>query len=79
MIQTFRNKGTEDIFNACKKLIDEGYKLPDTKWIAYNYKKNLHNEVRLINRKSGEETIIFDGGRFPECIGNELPYPIIKI
>ena len=43
---------------------------PDTKWIAYNYKKNLHNEVRLINRKSGEETIIFDGGRFPEWIGN---------
>ena len=42
---------------------------PDTRWIAYNYVKDMHNEVRLINRSSGEETIIFDGGRFPEWIG----------
>ncbi len=43
---------------------------PDTKWIAYNYQKNLYNEVRLIHRKTGNETIIFEGGRFPEWIGN---------
>jgi len=42
----------------------------DAKWIAYNYQKNLFNEVRLINRETGEETFIFDGGRFPEWVGN---------
>ncbi|MBC8183523.1 hypothetical protein H8E88_20715 [candidate division KSB1 bacterium] len=43
---------------------------PDTKWVAYNYQKIIYNEVRLINRETGFETVIFNGGRFPEWIGD---------
>ena len=42
----------------------------DTKWIAYNYYKQNRNEVRVLNRLTGEEATVFAGGRFPEWVGN---------
>lgn len=43
---------------------------PDTKWIAYNYEKQGRQDVRLLNRMTGDEIVIFPGGRFPEWISN---------
>ena len=41
---------------------------PDTRWVAYNYARQNQHEVRVMNLLTGDETIVFTGGRFPEWI-----------
>ncbi|MBM3293400.1 MAG: hypothetical protein FJY82_02625 [Candidatus Aminicenantes bacterium] len=43
---------------------------PDTKWVAYNFGQGSSNEVRVLNRLTGAEAAVFQGGRFPEWLGN---------
>lgn len=43
---------------------------PDTRWVAYDYAQGMQHEVRIMNRVTGEEIAVFDGGRFPEWIDN---------
>lgn len=44
---------------------------PDGRWVAYNYQKNIRNEVRLLDLETGLDILVQEDARFPEWMGED--------